>query len=65
MQTANFATPLSATQECRLVEYLEGQFLELTRGYKKRLIPPDFLDFLPRAHIPSLFILQGQVTSIE
>jgi len=36
MQTANPVTPLSATQEHRLVDYLEEQFLELTRGYKKR-----------------------------
>jgi len=36
MQTANSVTPLSTTQERRLVDYLEEQFLELTRGYKKR-----------------------------
>jgi hypothetical protein len=40
MQTAA-ATPLSTAQERRLVEFLEEQFLELTRGYKKRLIPRD------------------------
>lgn len=38
MQTAT-AKPLSTTQERRLVEFLEEQFLELTRGYKKRLNP--------------------------
>ena len=43
MQTANPATPLSTTQERRLVDYLEEQFLELTRGYKKRSIPRAFL----------------------
>jgi len=41
MQPVNPATPLSTTQERRLVDYLEEQFLELTRGYKKRLIPRD------------------------
>ena len=38
MQTVNPATPLSTTQERRLVDYLEEQFLELTRGYKKRSV---------------------------
>lgn len=38
MQAA-IATPLSTTQERRLVEFLEEQFLELTRGYKKRSNP--------------------------
>ena len=42
MQTANPVTPLSTTQERRLVNYLEEQFLELTRGYKKRSIPRYF-----------------------
>ena len=41
MQTVNPVTPLSATQERRLVGYLEVQFLELSRGYKKRSIPRD------------------------
>ena len=39
MQVADPVTPLSTIQERRLVDYLEEQFLELTRGYKKRLIP--------------------------
>lgn len=41
MKAADLAMPLSATQERRLVDYLEEQFLELTRGYKKRSIPCD------------------------
>ena len=41
MQMANTVAPLSATQERKLVEYLEEQFLELARGYKKRSIPRD------------------------
>ena len=47
---------LSTTQERRLLEYLEGQFLELTRGYKKRsihIIFPDFSVSL-RVHLASL-----------
>ena len=60
---ANPATPLSATQERRLVDYLEEQFLELTRGYKKRLIPRDLS---PHANsclpFPSL---EGQVAPLE
>jgi len=46
MQTVNPVTPLSTTQERRLVGYLEDQFLELSRGYKKRSIPRDLLQFL-------------------
>lgn len=41
MQTTNPVTPLSTTQERGLVEYLEEQFLELARGYKKRSISRD------------------------
>ena len=62
MQATNPVMPLSTTQERRLVDYLEDQFLELTRGYKKRLIAPNFPNFSARAHIQSL---KGQVTSIE
>ena len=40
MQTVT-VTPLSTTQERRLVEFLDEQFLELTREYKKRSIPHD------------------------
>lgn len=29
---------LSSTQERKLVDYLDEQFLELTRGYKKRSV---------------------------
>lgn len=29
---------LSSVQERRLVDYLDEQFLELTRGFKKRLV---------------------------
>jgi hypothetical protein len=47
MQTVDPVAPLSATQERRLVDYLEDQFLELTRGYKKRLIPPNLSNFTP------------------
>ena len=65
MQMANAVAPLSATQERKLVEYLEEQFLELARGYKKRLIPRDPLySLLTSSHI--LFAsLEGQITSLE
>ena len=36
MQTANPVKSLSTTQERKLVDYLEEQFMELTRGCKKR-----------------------------
>ncbi|KAG8930230.1 hypothetical protein FRC02_004489 [Tulasnella sp. 418] len=38
---------LSAAQERRLVEYLESQFLEITRAYKKRAEPSTTLPDLP------------------
>jgi len=41
MQVVGPVTPLSTTQERRLVDYLEERFLELTRGYKKRSITRD------------------------
>ncbi|KAF9650883.1 hypothetical protein BDM02DRAFT_3092285 [Thelephora ganbajun] len=47
MQAVHSAAPLSTTQERRLVYYLEEQFLELTRGYKKRSHPSSRLTTLP------------------
>ena len=46
MQTPTPIAPLSTAQERRLVDHLEEQFLELTRGYKKRLIPRDLFQSL-------------------
>ena len=46
MQTPTPITPLSTAQERRLVDYLDEQFLELTRGYKKRLISRDLFQSL-------------------
>ncbi|KAF9792930.1 hypothetical protein BJ322DRAFT_1032164 [Thelephora terrestris] len=49
MSTSNVSTttPLSTTQERRLLDYLDEQFLELTRGYKKRSHPSSNLTTLP------------------
>ncbi|KAK7040275.1 hypothetical protein VNI00_009742 [Paramarasmius palmivorus] len=39
--------PLSVKQERRLVEYLDEEFIKLTRGYKKRLDPDSHVPTLP------------------
>ena len=52
MPRTNPVAPLSTTQERRLVEYLEEQFPELARGYKKRSIPHDpFYSPLMGSHV--------------
>ncbi|TDL18510.1 hypothetical protein BD410DRAFT_753222 [Rickenella mellea] len=38
--------PLSASQERKLIDYIDEQFLEITRGYKKRNHPPTTLPTL-------------------
>jgi hypothetical protein len=52
MSTSKGSTPLSTTQERRLLDYLDEQFLELTRGYKKRSIHYFFFGFR-RVHLAS------------
>ena len=44
--TTNMSRPLSSAQERKLVAFLDDQFMELTRGYKKRS--------QPTTHLPTL-----------